>query len=89
MVQLSRLLLSLALVAASLATPLKRTVAQIEADLATLQSQVTSLDNNIKGFPASGLTGALVFPAAAFLPTCFHVLLCRKFTMLQQAWKAR
>ncbi|KAJ7023287.1 hydrophobic surface binding protein [Mycena alexandri] len=73
MVQLSRLLLSLALVAASLATPLKRTVAQIEADLTTLQSQVTSLDNNIKGFPASGLTGALeIHDAAAGLESSLN-----------------
>jgi hypothetical protein len=44
------------------ATPVKRTVAQVEADIATISSQVTSLNNNIQSFPNSGgsLVNALV-----------------------------
>jgi hypothetical protein len=66
MVQLSRLIFSLSLLAASVATPLKRTVAQVESDIANISSQVTTLDNNIKAFPGSGLAGALV-PALQLL----------------------
>ncbi|KAJ7752474.1 hydrophobic surface binding protein [Mycena maculata] len=65
MVYFSRLFLSLSLVAASLAAPAKRTVAQVEADIATISSQVTALDNDINGFPASGLLGALDIHSAA------------------------
>ncbi|KAJ6571645.1 hydrophobic surface binding protein A-domain-containing protein [Mycena capillaripes] len=65
MVQFSRLFFSLSLVAAAFATPVKRTVAQVEADIASISSQVTTLDNDIKGFPASGLAGALGIHAAA------------------------
>ncbi|KAJ7844158.1 hydrophobic surface binding protein [Mycena leptocephala] len=59
MVQLSRLIFSLSLLAAVVATPVKRTVAQIEADIANIASQVATLDNDIKAFPGSGLVGAL------------------------------
>ncbi|KAK7046608.1 hydrophobic surface binding protein [Favolaschia claudopus] len=66
MVQFTRSLFSLCLVAAAFATPLfKRTVAQVESDIASISSQVTTLDNNIKGFPASGLAGALGIHTAA------------------------
>ncbi|KAF7350366.1 Hydrophobic surface binding protein [Mycena venus] len=58
----------------ALLPPFKRTVAQVESDIASISSQVTTLDNDIKGFPASGLVGALVL-AAAFPSACFHVLL--------------
>ncbi|KAJ7885604.1 hydrophobic surface binding protein [Mycena leptocephala] len=64
MVQLSRLIFSLSLLAASVATPLKRTVAQVESDIANISSQVTTLDN-IKAFPGSGLAGALGIHSAA------------------------
>jgi hypothetical protein len=50
MVQLSRLIFSLSLLAAAVATPVKRTVAQIEADIANIASQVATLDNDIKAF---------------------------------------
>ncbi|KAF7349340.1 Hydrophobic surface binding protein [Mycena sanguinolenta] len=59
MVQFTRSFFSLCLVAASFAVPTKRTVAQVEADIANIATQVTALDNDIKGFPASGLVGAL------------------------------
>jgi len=65
MVQLSRLLFSLSLLAASFATPVKRTVAQVEADITSISSQVTTLNNDINGFPASGLVGALNIHNAA------------------------
>jgi hypothetical protein len=61
MVQLSSFLVSLLLLAASVANPLKRTVAQIEADIATITTQVTTLHSAVQAFPASGSTGALVF----------------------------
>ncbi|KAJ6492998.1 hydrophobic surface binding protein [Mycena sanguinolenta] len=59
MVQFTRSFFSLCLIAASFAVPTKRTVAQVEADIANIATQVTTLDNDIKGFPASGLVGAL------------------------------
>ncbi|KAJ7637249.1 hydrophobic surface binding protein [Mycena polygramma] len=65
MVHFSPLLVSLSLVAASLATPVKRTVAQVEADIASISTQVTTLDNDISAFPASGLAGALSIHTAA------------------------
>ncbi|KAJ7611149.1 hydrophobic surface binding protein [Mycena rosella] len=58
MVQFSRLIFSLSLFAAAFATPVKRTVAQVEADIASISAQVTTLDNAIKAFPATG--GSLV-----------------------------
>jgi len=65
MVQFSRLFFSLSVIAVSFAIPAKRTVAQVEADIASISSQVTTLDNDIKGFPASGLVGALGIHTAA------------------------
>ncbi|KAJ7027979.1 hydrophobic surface binding protein [Mycena alexandri] len=61
MVYFSRLLLSFSLLAVGLASPVKRTVAQVEADIASISSQVTTLDNAINAFPATGgsLTAAL------------------------------
>ncbi|KAF7349330.1 Hydrophobic surface binding protein [Mycena sanguinolenta] len=56
MVQFTRSFFSLCLIAASFAVPTKRTVAQIEADLTSISTQVTALDNDIKGFPDSALT---------------------------------
>ncbi|KAJ7727764.1 hydrophobic surface binding protein [Mycena metata] len=58
MVQFSRFLLSLSLLAVGLASPVKRTVAQVEADIASISAQVTTLDNNINAFPNTG--GSLV-----------------------------
>ncbi|KAJ7096650.1 hydrophobic surface binding protein [Mycena belliarum] len=54
MVQLSRLLFSFSLLAAAVTTPVKRTVAQVEADIASISAQVTTLDNAIKAFPNTG-----------------------------------
>ncbi|KAJ7135877.1 hydrophobic surface binding protein [Mycena epipterygia] len=56
MVQLSRLLFTFSLFAASFTTPVKRTVAQIEADIATIKTQVTTLDTAINAFPNTGGT---------------------------------
>ena len=46
----------------AVATPHKRTVAQVEADIATISSKVTSLDSLINAYPSTGgtLLGALV-----------------------------
>ncbi|KAJ6492148.1 hydrophobic surface binding protein [Mycena sanguinolenta] len=65
MVQFTRSFFSLCFIAATFALPTKRTVAQVEADIASVSSQVTTLDNDIKGFPASGLLGALNIDTAA------------------------
>ncbi|KAJ7152658.1 hydrophobic surface binding protein [Mycena crocata] len=67
MVQFSSLLFSLTLVTACLATPVKRTVAQVEADITTISAQVTSLDNAINAFPNTGgtLASALAIHSAA------------------------
>lgn len=47
----------IALAATTYASPTKRsTVAQVEADLATIQTQVTTLDTDINNFPATGGT---------------------------------
>ncbi|KAL0577781.1 hypothetical protein V5O48_004209 [Marasmius crinis-equi] len=46
----------LTLAALALATPLKRTVAQVEADIAQISSQVNALDSSINAFPNSGGT---------------------------------
>ncbi|KAJ7935182.1 hydrophobic surface binding protein [Mycena leptocephala] len=65
MVQLSSFLVSLLLLTASLGTPLKRTVAQIEADIASITTQVTTLHSAVQAFPATGLAGALGIHTAA------------------------
>ncbi|KAF7349323.1 Hydrophobic surface binding protein [Mycena sanguinolenta] len=62
MVQFTRSFFSLCLIAASFAAPAKRTVAQVEADIANISNQVGALDNAIKGLPDSGLVGALAIP---------------------------
>ncbi|KAK7445737.1 hypothetical protein VKT23_014732 [Stygiomarasmius scandens] len=53
--------------ALALASPFKRTVAQVETDLRNIATQVTTLDNNINAFPNSGgsLTQALAIHTAA------------------------
>ncbi|KAF8184298.1 hydrophobic surface binding protein A-domain-containing protein [Mycena galopus ATCC 62051] len=63
MVQLSHLLLSVCLVAASLANPLKRTVHKVEADIQNIGAGATTLSNDVGGYPASGLTGAVAIHA--------------------------
>ncbi|KAJ7788412.1 hydrophobic surface binding protein A-domain-containing protein [Mycena olivaceomarginata] len=65
MVQLTRLFFSLCLVSVSFATPAKRTVAQVEADITSIGNQVKTLDTDLTGFPASGLAGALAIHTAA------------------------
>ncbi|KAJ7151222.1 hydrophobic surface binding protein [Mycena filopes] len=67
MVHFSRLLVSLSLLAVGFATSLKRTVAQVEADIASISTQVTTLDNDIKAFPNTGgsLAAALAIHSAA------------------------
>ncbi|KAJ7048406.1 hydrophobic surface binding protein [Mycena amicta] len=61
MVHLARSLVVVSsLFALVFAIPTKRTAAQVEADLRNISTQVTNLDTQIKGFPASGLAGALV-----------------------------
>ncbi|KAJ6590703.1 hydrophobic surface binding protein [Mycena vulgaris] len=72
MVQLS-FFLALPLLASAFATPVKRTVAQVEADIRNISTQVTSLDSAINGFPASGLAGALgIHNAAGTLETAVN-----------------
>jgi len=53
------LLLSLATYSAGLSPPFaKRTVAQVQADIADISSKVTALDNAITSFPSTG--GSLI-----------------------------
>ncbi|KAG6908388.1 hypothetical protein DXG01_004817 [Tephrocybe rancida] len=62
MVQIAPLLIFAGLIASSVSTPFKRTVAQVEADIARISTQTTALDNAIKSFASSGagsLTDAL------------------------------
>lgn len=71
MVQLSAFFITL-LTAASLAATgtasiVRRTVAQVEADIATIGKQLNSLDASIKAFPTSGGT----LPQAL---VCIHVI---------------
>ncbi|KIK67847.1 hypothetical protein GYMLUDRAFT_36630 [Collybiopsis luxurians FD-317 M1] len=49
------------------ATPVKRQLASVQADLANIASQVTALDNDLKAFPTSGgsLLSALAIHAQA------------------------
>ncbi|KAL0958505.1 hypothetical protein HGRIS_000647 [Hohenbuehelia grisea] len=67
MVQISVLFFAASLFASAFASPVKRTVAQVEADLADISSRVTTLDNNINAFPNSGgsLAAALGIHTAA------------------------
>ncbi|KAF8960434.1 hydrophobic surface binding protein [Flammula alnicola] len=46
----------LSLATLGLTTPVKRTVAQVEADIADISTKVTSLDNAINAFPLTGGT---------------------------------
>ncbi|KAF7349329.1 Hydrophobic surface binding protein [Mycena sanguinolenta] len=59
MVQFTRLFVSLCLIAASVSSPTKRTVAQVEADIASISTQLTTLDEEIKDFTAPDPLGAL------------------------------
>jgi len=52
----STLFLALSFVATGICTPVKRTVEQIQTDIASISTQVTSLDNAITAFPATGGT---------------------------------
>ncbi|KAJ7604253.1 hydrophobic surface binding protein [Roridomyces roridus] len=65
MVQITRLLFAASLVAVGFATALKRTAVQAEADITSLTAAVTTMRNNIEGFPASGLNGALAIHTAS------------------------
>ncbi|KAF7349327.1 Hydrophobic surface binding protein [Mycena sanguinolenta] len=67
MVQFTRSFFSLCLIAASFAAPAKRTVTQVEADIASISTQVNVLSNAIQGLPASGLVGALAISTAVEL----------------------
>lgn len=64
MVQLiSAFFLIAALVTGAISVPhAKRDVAQVESDIASISTQVTTLDNDINAFPATGgsLLNALV-----------------------------
>ncbi|THU86305.1 hydrophobic surface binding protein [Dendrothele bispora CBS 962.96] len=53
--------------ALAVASPVKRTVAQVETDLKDIATQVNNLDNSIKAFPDSGgsLSSALTIHTAA------------------------
>lgn len=54
---LSSPLVVAALVAIACASPTKRsTIAQVEADIAQINTQVTALDTGIESFPATGGT---------------------------------
>ncbi|KAJ7455497.1 hydrophobic surface binding protein [Mycena latifolia] len=74
MVHLARLLLlSVSLVTTVFGNSLKRTVKQIESDIANISSLVTILCDDINGFPASGLAGALsIHPDIENLITAFN-----------------
>ncbi|KAF7349333.1 hypothetical protein MSAN_01722900 [Mycena sanguinolenta] len=67
MVQFTRSFFSLCLIAASFAGPTKRTVAQVEADIANISNQLTALKDAINSLPDSDLVGALVFTTASFV----------------------
>ncbi|KAJ7209810.1 hydrophobic surface binding protein A-domain-containing protein, partial [Mycena haematopus] len=54
MVQITRFLTVLSAVAVGLALSLKRDPATVEADIVTISSQVTTLDNAIEAFPLTG-----------------------------------
>ncbi|KAJ6608285.1 hydrophobic surface binding protein A-domain-containing protein [Mycena sp. CBHHK59/15] len=56
MVQLSHFFVALSLLSVGFSSPAKRTVAQVESDIASISTQVTTLDNAIKAFPATGGT---------------------------------
>lgn len=64
----STLVFLVSIAAVGLATPVKRTVAQVNADIASISSKVTALDTAINSFPATGgtLLAALVGPTSSF-----------------------
>ncbi|KAG6906215.1 hypothetical protein DXG01_015154 [Tephrocybe rancida] len=55
MVQIAPLLLFAGFIASSVSTPFKRTVAQVEADVAKISILATAFDNAIKSFASSGV----------------------------------
>lgn len=61
------LFLLLSVVTATSAIPTKRTVAQVEADIADIVTQVDALDSSINAFPATGgsLLAALAIHSSA------------------------
>ncbi|KAJ6568853.1 hydrophobic surface binding protein [Mycena capillaripes] len=75
MVQLSRFLCSVALLGAALASPFKRTVAQLEADIKSIGVQVTTLDNDITSFPITSgtLVQVLVRLISMFCSRCMRI----------------
>jgi hypothetical protein len=62
MVQITRFLAVLSVAAVGLALSVKRDAATVEADIAKISTQVTTLDNAIEAFPLTGgsLVNALV-----------------------------
>ncbi|KAJ7676209.1 hydrophobic surface binding protein A-domain-containing protein [Mycena rosella] len=54
MVQISRFFTVLSVAAVGLALSVKRTVAVVEADIAKISTQVTTLDNAIEAYPLTG-----------------------------------
>ncbi|KAJ7663626.1 hydrophobic surface binding protein [Mycena rosella] len=70
MVQFSRWIFLLSLFAATFATPVKRTGVQVEADITSISTQVTNLDNAIQAFPATG--GSLFGTSIAALLNTIH-----------------
>ncbi|KAJ7613556.1 hydrophobic surface binding protein, partial [Roridomyces roridus] len=71
MVQISRFLALASLIATGFTMPAKGTLAQLEADIATTLSELTSLYNQIDDFPQTGLYGARKIDASVkqFIPT--------------------
>lgn len=62
MVKFTFFALAAFLVGSAVSSPTKRTVAQVESDIASISTQVTTLDNDITAFPNTGgsLINALV-----------------------------
>ncbi|KAG6910609.1 hypothetical protein DXG01_009118 [Tephrocybe rancida] len=58
MVQIAPLLFA-GLIAWSVSTPFKRTVAQVEADIARISTQATAFDNAIELFASSGIASLM------------------------------
>jgi hypothetical protein len=56
MVQITRFLTVLSVAAAGLALTVKRDAATVEADIARISTQVTTLDNAIEAYPLTGGT---------------------------------
>ena len=63
MVRLSSSFILIALAATSFAAPIiQRTVPQVEADVAAIDSKITALDQAIKNFNGNNVSAALVPP---------------------------